>query len=104
MGHSLDLLERARREGTPLIDGERATFVWEGERPPRLLGDFNAWNQDTDVGGDGMPRWRAEAVHAAWTLTLTLPRDGYFEYALQAGHERSEERRVGKECRTRWGR
>ena len=88
MGHPLDLLERARREGTPLIDGERATFVWEGERPPRLLGDFNAWNQDTDVGGDGMPRWRAEAEHAAWTLTLTLPRDGYFEYALQAGHER----------------
>ncbi|HST90503.1 MAG TPA: alpha/beta hydrolase-fold protein [Ktedonobacterales bacterium] len=86
MGHPLDLLERARREGTPLIDGERATFVWEGERPPRLLGDFNRWSEDADVGGDGMPRWRAEAD--VWTLTLMLPRDGYFEYVLQAGHER----------------
>lgn len=90
MGQPLSLLERARREGTPLIDGERATFVWEGERPPRLLGDFNRWSEDADVDGDGMPRWHAEAEgeRAVWTLTLTLPRDGYFEYVLQAGHER----------------
>jgi enterochelin esterase-like enzyme len=92
MGQPLDMLERARREGTPLMDGERATFVWEGERPPRLLGDFNRWGEDADVDGDGMPRWRAEvgetASAAVWTLTLTLPRDGYFEYVLRAGHER----------------
>lgn len=86
MEHLLGLLERARREGTPLIDGERATFVWEGERPPRLLGDFNGWSQEAD--GDGVPKWRAEAAQAIWTRTLTLPRDGYFEYVLQAGHER----------------
>src|SRR6478735_6381442 len=77
MGHPLDLLERARREGAPLIDGERATFVWEGERPPRLAGDFNRWGADADVGGDGMPRWRAEAEveakHTLWSLALTLP-------------------------------
>jgi hypothetical protein len=38
------LLERAQAEGTPLVDGEQVTFVWAGERPPILIGDFNGWN------------------------------------------------------------
>ncbi|HEU5200205.1 MAG TPA: hypothetical protein VFU32_11240, partial [Ktedonobacterales bacterium] len=37
------LLERARREGTPLIDGETVTFVWQGQDAPQLIGDFNNW-------------------------------------------------------------
>ena len=39
----------------------------------------------------------APAIVADTTLTLALPKIG-----LEAGSERSEERRVGKECRSRW--
>ncbi|MBE0690894.1 MAG: hypothetical protein IH587_12320, partial [Anaerolineae bacterium] len=44
MSHPHPLLERAQREGTPLIDGDRVTFVWHGPAPaPLLVGDFNYW-------------------------------------------------------------
>lgn len=66
------LIERAHREGTPLIDGETVTFIWYGERPPALLGDFNIW-------GDPLPM--TEIADHLWSYTLTLPRDAYIEYA-----------------------
>jgi enterochelin esterase family protein len=69
-----DLVERARREGTPLIDGESATFVWQGEHAPHLIGDFSGWGARPGL-----------ELHAAgpgvWERTLTLPRDAYIEYA-----------------------
>ena len=37
------LLDRAQIEGTPLIEGNRATFVWEGETAPGLVGDLSGW-------------------------------------------------------------
>lgn len=40
------ILQRLENESTPLIDGHTVTFVWEGEKPPLLRGDFNGWNQD----------------------------------------------------------
>jgi enterochelin esterase family protein len=69
------LLARAQAEGSPLIDGETATFVWQGEQAPRLAGDFNGWD-------------RANAIHFQragsnlWTAHLTPPTDAYVEYAL----------------------
>lgn len=34
------ILSRLANEPTPLIDGDQATFVWQGHKPPRLMGDF----------------------------------------------------------------
>ncbi|MBW4438801.1 MAG: hypothetical protein KME04_16810 [Pleurocapsa minor GSE-CHR-MK-17-07R] len=73
----MQLLERARQAGHPLIDGKHATFVWSGEAAPLLAGDFNGWNMDEAV-----------RMHAAgpnlWTATLTFPMDAYVEYAYFA--------------------
>lgn len=77
-----ELLERARREGTPLVDGDRATFVWEGEAPaPALLGDWTAWQ-------DGEPAVLDQVAPGAWATTLSFPRDAYLEYVFWRDGER----------------
>jgi sulfatase maturation enzyme AslB (radical SAM superfamily) len=34
------MLERALQEGTPLIDDETVTFVWQGEEPLAGVGEI----------------------------------------------------------------
>lgn len=72
-GHPL--IEQARVQGTPLIDGETATFVWHGETAPELIGDFNEWGHG--MAGTAQLSQIAESV---WTYQLTLPSDAYIEY------------------------
>ncbi|AKJ07140.1 putative esterase [Archangium gephyra] len=67
--------QRAREEGTPVIDGETATFVWRGRKPVSVAGDFLDWS--------GEPIPLKEVAPGLWTHTLTLPRDSYVEYAFQ---------------------
>lgn len=78
---SADWLRRARAEGTPLIDGDRAIFLWRGRRPPQLIGDFMHW------GREGQPALSpAPLGPGLWACTLELPVDAYIEYAwIQAG-------------------
>ncbi|MBK8021694.1 MAG: esterase family protein [Chloroflexi bacterium] len=68
------LLERARKEGTPLVDGEQATFVWEGSDPPLLVGDFTNWTEK--------PIQLQEEESGVWTTSVILPREAYVEYAF----------------------
>lgn len=68
------LLQRAAREGTPLIDGDRATFVWQGERAPRLLGDFGP-----ALWVDCEPKLE-QVAPGVWTCAVTLAMDAYVEY------------------------
>jgi enterochelin esterase-like enzyme len=77
------LLERAEREGTPLIDGETVTFVWRGPHAPRLIGDFNNWGW-----GTGQPIELTQAAPEVWTHTVTLPHDAYIEYTYLDGDHR----------------
>lgn len=80
------LLERARQEGTPLIDdtgtGEDAqvTFVWEGDNPPMIAGEFNGWNAARDTQF-------IESEPGVWTYVIRLPRDGYYEYLFTHDHD-----------------
>ena len=69
------LLVRAETSGTPIIDGEQAVFLWEGDQPPYLIGDFNAWDPDAAAP------W-VEASTGLWSSTLTFPADAYMEYAF----------------------
>jgi enterochelin esterase family protein len=69
-----ELEARAREEGTPVLDGERATFVWRGRGPVSLRGDFDGW---------GGARPLKEVGPGVWAHTLKLPRDAYVEYALE---------------------
>src|SRR3989442_15380080 len=78
-----DLLARAAREGTPLIDGDRATFVWRGSRAPQLIGDFTHWASEPLV-----LRRSAEGV---WTRSIAFYEDAYVEYAFLDGKRRLRE-------------
>jgi enterochelin esterase family protein len=74
------LVTRARRQGSPVIDGDTATFVWLGRRPVSVTGDFQDW------AGDPLPL--KQVSPGVWTRTLTLPRDAYVEYALLGSRNR----------------
>lgn len=76
------LAARVRDKGAPLIDGDTATFVWLGEEPPRLIGDFNGfgWREPT------LPLTESEP--GVWTHALKLSTDAYIEYAYTQGGER----------------
>ena len=74
-------LRRARTEGSPVIDGERATFLWRGRSAPALIGDFMHW------GREGQPPLTPRPLGPGlWACSLDLPRDAYIEYAwIRAG-------------------
>ena len=69
------LLERAQREGTPLIDGETVTFVWQGPDAPQLIGDFNNWGW-----GLGKPLEMLKVGPEVWAQSVKIPLDAYIEY------------------------
>ena len=82
MIHSL--VKRARGEGTPLLDGEVATFVWEGRHAPRLIGDFTGWE-------DGDPALLVKEAPGVWAYRLALPADAYIEYTFLDGDQRLDD-------------
>lgn len=74
------LLEQAQHEGHPLIQGNRVTFLWEGDAPPAVLGDFNLWGQFDSHPVQPM----TPLADKLWSLELTLPADAYFEYVYKS--------------------
>ncbi|HLW01199.1 MAG TPA: alpha/beta hydrolase-fold protein [Ktedonobacterales bacterium] len=74
------LLERAEREGTPLIDGETVTFVWRGTHAPRLIGDFNSWGRGNEKSTE-----LVQIAPEVWIQRVTLPSDAYIEYTYIDG-------------------
>ncbi len=69
-----DLLVRAHAEGTPLIDGDSAVFVWEGETAPNLYSDATGWGKDDGIS-------LTETAPGLWTHSLEFLPDTYMEYA-----------------------
>ncbi|WP_224240264.1 alpha/beta hydrolase-fold protein [Hyalangium gracile] len=74
---------RALKQGSPVIDGDTATFVWRGRKPVLVHGDFQDWS------GQPLPLERVSP--SLWTRTLTLPRDAYVEYSLSDARGRKVE-------------
>ncbi|MFN8419031.1 MAG: alpha/beta hydrolase-fold protein [Anaerolineae bacterium] len=79
---STSLLNRAKRHGTPLIDGDQVTFVWQGEHPVQVVGDFNYWATFFE-----QPLLMERAGTNLWKATITLPRDAYGEYHFLQGDQ-----------------
>ena len=79
------LLQAAQTSGTPIIDGGRATFLWQGDppgrvppgnvAPPYLVGDFNGWDPDNAAA------W-SQVEEDLWSFSLDFPSDAYIEYAF----------------------
>ncbi len=66
------LLELARQHGTPIISANMATFVWQGDEPPALRGDWNNWE----------PAGWERVSASLWRHDAPLPADAYLEYYL----------------------
>lgn len=69
------LTQRAREQGTPLIEGEIVTFLWQGQEPPALRGDFNDW----DIAK--APAWRKTRANL-WRIDMAFPAGAYIEYCF----------------------
>jgi enterochelin esterase family protein len=85
-----DRIDLAYALGTPLIEDNTATFVWQGEDPPILRGDWNDWDE-----GSPLPWQRAKgprgkpAASPVWIAALELAPDAYMEYGFGADKDRS---------------
>ncbi|MBI5842377.1 MAG: esterase family protein [Chloroflexi bacterium] len=68
------LLERARADGNPVVEGSRVTFLWEGKSAPRLIDDMHGW--------EDKPQKLKRLAPGLWGISFELPRDTYLEYAF----------------------
>src|SRR5947209_6098844 len=76
-----ELVTQARRTGSPVVEDNRATFVWLGDAPPEVIGDFNGFGrgQPQIILGEQAPGVRAQ--------TVEFPRDAYIEYLYRVNGE-----------------
>ena len=78
-----DWLDRAQTLGAPLIDDNTATFVWQGEEPPILRGDWNDWDEASPLPWSRAKSARGQPTAGpVWTATLELAPDAYMEYGF----------------------
>jgi enterochelin esterase family protein len=68
-------LRRAFESGNPVVQGNKVTFVWQGESAPHLISDITNWE-------DKPKPFKRTADPMIWSCSLTLPRDAYVEYAF----------------------
>jgi enterochelin esterase family protein len=80
---SQSILLRALQAGNPVIHGDRAIFIWQGETAPHLIGDFDHWGNKPRRFKRLSPRLLPESTQPIWYAALTLPRDAYIEYAFR---------------------
>ncbi len=75
-------IQRALERGNPVIQGNRVTFLWEGDFAPQLMSDLTGWE------GKPKPFKRLASTPQSasgkmfWACSLTVPRDAYVEYAF----------------------
>lgn len=73
-------LRRARESGNPVVQGNRATFFWEGESAPQLVSDLTGWD-DRPRPFKRLPASpKANSAGPVWSCTIMVPRDAYVEY------------------------
>ena len=83
MTSPISLLQRAREHGNPVVQGNRAIFIWEGDRAPLLISDLTDWeDRPKTFKRLTAPTRRGSSSQAVWSCSLTVPRDAYVEYAF----------------------
>jgi len=74
---SKSTIRLARQSGSPVIHGERATFIWEGKTAPNFMSDFNDWDERSRPFKRVSPGLIPDPIKPTWSYTITLPRDAY---------------------------
>jgi enterochelin esterase family protein len=76
------LIQRVREHGNPVIQGNRAIFLWEGETAPLLVSDLTGWQERPKAFKQISFSPMGETSQPVWSASLTVPRDAYVEYAF----------------------
>jgi enterochelin esterase-like enzyme len=84
MTSASSLIRRAREKGNPVIQGNRATFIWEGDDAPLLVSDSTGWDERPRHFKRLTFTSRRGPTQPVWSASLTVPRDAYVEYAFMA--------------------
>ena len=68
------LLTKARLMGNPIIECEKATFIWQGRTAPRLVDDLHNWEDD--------PQTMRRIGPGLFSYSMRLANDTYMEYGF----------------------
>lgn len=74
--------QRAFESGNPVVHGNRATLIWEGESAPQLISDVSDWESHPKQFKRVSKSLEPASDQTIWSCSLTLPRDAYLEYAF----------------------
>lgn len=74
------LITMAHTQGTPIIERDRVTFLWQGENPPDLVGDFTDWEMK--------PLPLVQLDNNLWGYTASFPSNAYLEYTFFDGEKK----------------
>jgi enterochelin esterase-like enzyme len=70
----MNLLETVKKQGNPIVRGNKVSFVWEGESAPQLISDLHGWEEN--------PQALTQAKQGVWMLSFELAPNAYLEYAF----------------------
>jgi hypothetical protein len=70
----MNLLELARTNGNPIIEGNRVTFAWKGKSAPRFIDDIHMWE-------DNLQKMKRIA-RGLWAYSIELDSAAYLEYSF----------------------
>lgn len=68
------LLAKAHAGGNPVIEGDAATFIWQGGTAARLVDDMHNWEDN--------PQTMQRAGSGLWRYSMRLAEDAYLEYGF----------------------
>ena len=68
------LIEKAKKYGNPIIEGNQVTFIWQGKTAPHLIDDFHMWEDH--------PQKMTRIEKELWAYSMELPATAYLEYAF----------------------
>ncbi len=85
-GHAREFMDALKKEGTPLVEGNRVTFIYENTdprdtRPVMLVGDFNYWRK-SDQWYDGMLKLPGTNIYYQ---SFEFPPDARLDYQFVIG-------------------
>jgi enterochelin esterase family protein len=75
-------IRRALESGNPVVHGNKATLLWEGESAPHVVSDVHGWEDRPRSMKRVSPPTKAASSRTLWSYSLTVPRDAYVEYAF----------------------
>jgi enterochelin esterase-like enzyme len=75
-------IRRALESGNPIVEGNRATFLWTGDFAPHLISDATGWESKPKALKRLSLSPKLASIKTIWFYSLSVARDAYVEYAF----------------------